>query len=118
MKDLSSRTQTPVLEVCSLNHWTTREVSHMGLLSVTFHRTFKVTQVGVRKHNGLLRHYYQVCLGKSVYGKMHINAQNTLWLILLTVHNQLTSSRLDESQLESRLPGEISATSDMQMIPL
>ena len=26
--------------------------------------------------------------------------------------------RLDESQLESRLPGEISTTSDMQMIPL
>ena len=27
-------------------------------------------------------------------------------------------ARLDESQAESKLPGEISATSDMQMIPL
>ena len=75
-------------------------------------------QVDVRKHNGLLRYYYQVYMEKTVYGKMHINAQNTLQLILLTVHHHLTSSRLDESQLESRLPGEISATSAMQMIPL
>ena len=27
------------------------------------------------------------------------------------------NARLDEGQLESRLPGEISITSDMQMIP-
>ena len=77
----------------------------MCLWSVTFHRKFKVIQVGVRKHNGLLRHYYHVYLGESVYGKMHINAQNTLRLILLTVHNQLTSSRLDESQAGIKIAG-------------
>ena len=30
----------------------------------------------------------------------------------------MRNARLDEAQLESRLPGEISVTSDMQMIPL
>ena len=30
----------------------------------------------------------------------------------------MQNARLDESELESRLPGEISITSDMQMTPL
>ena len=37
---------------------------------------------------------------------------------LIYIQNIMQNSRLDEAQLELRLPGEISTTSDMQMIPL
>ena len=39
------------------------------------------------------------------------------WLFNLCAKYIMQNARLDEAQLESRLPGEISITSDMQMTP-
>ena len=41
----------------------------------------------------------------------------SLWLFNLYAEYIMQNARLDEAQLESRLPGEISITSDMQMTP-
>ena len=61
-----------------------RKETHTCLLNVKFHRKREAIQIGDGRHIGLLR-YYQVYMRK-----LHINTQNTLLLILLTVHNHLS----------------------------
>ena len=54
----------------------------------------------------------------SKYGKEYIKAVlSSPCLFNLYVEYIMRNARLDEAQLESRLPGEISVTSDMQMAP-
>ena len=50
--------------------------------------------------------------------KEYIKAVYCHPVYLINIQNIMQNSRLDEAQLQLRLPGEISTTSDMQMIPL
>ena len=54
----------------------------------------------------------------SKLGKEYIKAVYCHPVYLIYIQNITQNSRLDEVQLELRLPGEISTTLDMQMIPL
>ena len=53
----------------------------------------------------------------SKLGKEYIKAVSLPCLFNLYAEYIMQNARLDEAQLESRLPGEISITSDMQMTP-
>ena len=54
----------------------------------------------------------------SKLGKEYIKAVYCHPIYSTNMLNSMRNSRLDEAQLESRLPGEISITSDIQRIPL
>ena len=62
----------------------------------TGHGTIDWFQIGKRVHQGCI---WSPCL-------FNLYAEHIMW-----------NAKLDEAQAESRLPGEISITSDMQMIP-
>lgn len=70
----------------------------MCLLNVKFNSKFEMIQIGIGKHTGLLRQYYQVYMEK-----LHINTQSTLLLILLTVHNYLSKYGTTILTLQSRI---------------